>query len=37
MKGMSKSKKGNKILKEVVSAVIAAGLAFFVFVVLNFV
>lgn len=37
MKGMSKYKKGNKILKEVVSAVIAAGLALFVFVVLNFV
>ena len=37
MKSNFKSKKGSKILKEIVSIVVAAGLALFVFVVLNFV
>ena len=37
MKGNSKSKIAGKIVKEIVSITIAAGLALFVFVVLNFV
>lgn len=37
MKVHSKNKMASKILKEIVSITIAAGLAIFVFVVLNFV
>ena len=37
MKGNSKSKLMGKVVREVVSITIAAGLALFVFVVLNFV
>lgn len=37
MKNNSKTRLKNNILKEVVSITIAAGLALFVFVVLNFV
>lgn len=37
MKSTSKSKKAKNVMKEIVSITIAAGLALFVFVVLNFV
>ena len=37
MKGNSKSKMIGRVIREVVSITIAAGLALFVFVVLNFV
>ena len=37
MKGNSKIKTSKKILREIVSITIAAGLAVFVFIVLNFV
>ena len=37
MQGKFKSKKPNKVLKEIVSILVSAVLAVFVFVVLNFV